>query len=111
MTEDRDGAEAFHAAAELFRALGDPERLRLLTLLADGERTVGELADLAGASLSVVSQRLRVLRLEGLLDRRRDGRHQHYRLADRHVADLIANALAHASEDHPTEDHPTGGRS
>jgi len=47
------------AAADLFRVLGDPERLRLLVLLADG----------VGGSVSVVSQRLRVLRLEGLLTR------------------------------------------
>lgn len=96
--EGRYGEEAFDAAAELFRTLGDPERLRLLTLLAGGERTVTELAQAAGAGLSVVSQRLRVLRLEGLLTRRRDGRNQYYGLADRHVADLITNALAHASE-------------
>lgn len=91
-------AEAFDAAAELFRTLGDAERLRLLTLLARGERTVTELAEAAGAGLSAVSQRLRVLRLEGLLTRRRDGRNQYYGLADRHVAELISNALAHASE-------------
>jgi len=98
-TDDR----AVVAAADLFRVLGDPERLRLLVLLADGERTVTQLADGVGGSVAVVSQRLRVLRLEGLLTRRREGRHQHYRLADRHVADLIANALAHAGDDHDQE--------
>lgn len=91
------------AAAELFRALGDPERLRMLAVLADGELTVTQLATAVGAGISVVSQRLRVLRLEGLLTRRRDGRNQYYALTDHHVADLIANALAHAGEDHSTK--------
>jgi ArsR family transcriptional regulator len=47
---------------------------------------------------STVSQRLRILRSEGLIARRRDGNHVYYALADRHVADLILNALAHAGE-------------
>ena len=47
---------------------------------------------------STVSQRLRILRSEGLIVRRRDGNHLYYALADRHVADLIDNALAHATE-------------
>jgi hypothetical protein len=52
----------------------------------------------AGEKFSTVSQRLRVLRAEGLVVRRRAGVHLHYRLSDRHVADLVANALAHATE-------------
>jgi ArsR family transcriptional regulator len=45
-----------------------------------------------------VSQRLKVLRTEGLIRRRRDGLHVYYALADAHVSDLVANALAHAGE-------------
>lgn len=91
---------ALASAADLFRAIGDQERLRLLTILSGGERCVSELAETVGATLSTVSQRLRVLRVEGLLKRRREGRHVYYSLADDHVAGLIANALEHASEDH-----------
>jgi ArsR family transcriptional regulator, lead/cadmium/zinc/bismuth-responsive transcriptional repressor len=59
---------------------------------------VTELADATGASLSAVSQRLRVLRAEGLVATRRAGRHIFYALTDHHVAELIGNALAHATE-------------
>lgn len=92
--------DAFESAAGLFRAVGDPERLRILAILARGECCVTELAEAVGAGLSTVSQRLRVLRSEGLLQRRRDGKHIYYSLADGHVSELIANALDHASEDH-----------
>lgn len=85
-------------AAQLFRALGDAPRLQLLQLLRDGERCVTELVEAVGEKFSTVSQRLRVLRSEGLVLRRRKGTHIYYALADRHVADLIANALAHADE-------------
>lgn len=85
-------------ASRLFRALGDVPRLEILRLLAEGERCVTEIVALAGEKFSTVSQRLRVLRAEGLVVRRRKGTHIFYALADRHVADLIHNALAHAEE-------------
>jgi len=89
---------ALDRAAALFRALGDPARLRLLVLLEQGERCVSELVDVLGEKFPTVSQRLRLLRIEGLVVRRRDGNHLHYALADRHVADLVKTALEHAAE-------------
>lgn len=90
--------EAYERAAAIFRALGDTPRMRLLAQLAEGERCVSDLAEALREGLSAVSQRLRLLRAEGLVARRRDGRHIFYRLANHHVADLIDNALAHAGE-------------
>ena len=104
----RDSDAAFERAAGLFRAAGDVSRLRLLALLAEGEWCVSELSETLGEGLSTISQRLRLLRAESLVTRRREGRHIHYTLADKHVADLIRNALDHASErtDGPsTHDH------
>jgi ArsR family transcriptional regulator, lead/cadmium/zinc/bismuth-responsive transcriptional repressor len=91
---------AYHRAAGFFRAAGDEQRLRLLALLAAGEWCVTDLAEVAGAGMSTVSQRLRVLRSEGLVVGRREGKHVFYSLADDHVAELIANALEHAEEPH-----------
>lgn len=86
-------------ASRLFRAIGDPARLRLLlSKLAQGEMCVTELAVSEGESLSTISQRLRVLRSENIIVRRRRGKHISYGLADQHVMDLVFNALAHASE-------------
>jgi len=66
--------------------------------LAGGESCVTEIVQTLGEKFSTVSQRLRLLRGEGLVRRRRDGTHLHYALADQHVMDLIHNALAHAAE-------------
>lgn len=90
--------EAYRRAAALFRVAGDVERLRLLAQLAHGEWCVTELADATGASLSTVSQRLRVLRDDDLVATRRQGKHVYYALADQHVAHMIDNVLAHAGE-------------
>ena len=89
---------ALDRAARLFRALGDAPRLRLLHLLLPGEACVSELVEVSGEKFPTVSQRLRILRTEGLVSRRRDGSHVYYGLADAHVRSLVANALAHAGE-------------
>src|SRR3984957_15683236 len=90
--------EAFERAAALFRTAGDVSRLQLLERLASGEWCVTELAQAAGTGLSSVSQQLRLLRAEHIVRRRRVGKHIYYSLADRHVIDLIRNALEHAAE-------------
>ena len=89
---------ALERASRLFRAIGDPARLRILSRLAQGEMCVTELAAAEGESLSTISQRLRVLRSENIIVRRRRGKHINYGLADQHVMDLVFNALAHATE-------------
>jgi len=89
---------AIERAARLFRAIGDEARLRILARLADGPCCVTDLALAEGESLSTISQRLRVLRGEHLLVRRRDGRHIAYALADDHVLDIVRSALVHAGE-------------
>ncbi len=89
---------ALDAASRIFRAMGDPPRLRTLAMLGQGEACVSEIAAVTGEELSTISQRLRVLRAENLLVRRRQGKHILYSLADQHVSGLIFNALAHATE-------------
>ncbi|MCH2108814.1 MAG: metalloregulator ArsR/SmtB family transcription factor [Polyangiaceae bacterium] len=85
-------------AARIFQALGDPGRLRLLAILAQDETCVSELAALLKEELSTVSHRLRLLRAEGIVQRRRVGRHVHYSLLDHHVQELLQNAFEHAEE-------------
>ena len=90
------GEAAVERASRIFRALGDGARLRLLVRLAGREACVSDVAEAECEEISTISQRLRVLRNEGLVSRRRQG--IVYGLADQHVVDLIRNALAHASE-------------
>ncbi|MFO0849821.1 MAG: helix-turn-helix domain-containing protein [Gemmataceae bacterium] len=96
---------ALDRAARLFRAMGDGPRLRLLHLLAAGEGCVTELVEDSGRSSPPCPSGCRVLRSEGLVARRRVGLHVYYSLADRHVADLVANALAHAGELNGSKPH------
>lgn len=97
-TLPRPAPAQLRQAAEIFRAMGDADRLRLLEVLRHGEMCVSEIVAAVGDKFSTISQRLRILRDEGLVERRREGTHLYYRLADQHVLDLIDNALAHAAE-------------
>src|SRR5262249_8666719 len=89
---------ALEKTAQLYRALGDAARLQILRLLIERELCVTEIVAALDEKFSTVSQRLRILRAERLVVRRREGTHIFYALADRHVADLIHNALAHSEE-------------
>lgn len=69
------------AAAQLLKALGNTDRLLLLCQLVEGERSVGELERLLGIQQPTLSQQLAVLRREGLVATRREGKQVFYRIA------------------------------
>jgi ArsR family transcriptional regulator, lead/cadmium/zinc/bismuth-responsive transcriptional repressor len=85
-------------ASAMFRALGDPSRLRLLARLSEGEVCVSELAALEDEKLSTVSARLQMLHAVRLVKRRRAAKHIFYAVADDHVLQLVQSALGHAAE-------------
>ncbi len=93
-------ATRLHHGSRIFAMLADPTRLELLWHLTNGSATVGELADRVEASRTAVSQHLAKLRLAGLVDVTRAGRHQHYALRGGHLARLVREGLNHA--DHIT---------
>ncbi|MFM7972385.1 MAG: ArsR/SmtB family transcription factor [Betaproteobacteria bacterium] len=68
-------------ACRLLKALSNPDRLLLLCQLSQGEKTVGELESLVGIVQPTLSQQLGVLREEGLVSTRREGKHIHYTLS------------------------------
>ena len=95
---------AIARAAAIFRALGDPGRLRLLHHLEAGERCVSDLAGDIGTKLSTLSQQLRLLHAERIVARRREGKHIYSTLADDHVRALLRAALDHAGEARTDDD-------
>jgi DNA-binding transcriptional ArsR family regulator len=72
-------------SVDVFHAISDPTRRRLLTLMANSELPVNELASAFAMSRPAISQHLRVLLQAGLVLERRVGRERHYRL---HAAPL-----------------------
>jgi len=74
--------EALEQVAEFFQALSEPSRLRLLNLLREGERKVGELAELAGSTPANVSRHMALLQSRGLVTREGRGNCVYYAIAD-----------------------------
>jgi ArsR family transcriptional regulator, zinc-responsive transcriptional repressor len=91
------GAETERAAG-LFRALSAPLRLAILRRLDAAPSCVHELVESTGASQSLVSQHLKVLRAAQLVRGERRGKEVVYSIMDAHVNSLISEALAHTAE-------------
>ena len=80
--------------AKYFRTLGDPTRLRILELVNEQERSVGEIVETLGLQQSKVSNHLACLRWCGFVTTRREHRTVYYSVADPRVAGLIATGRA-----------------
>ncbi len=93
---DLPGARDLTGMTEIFSALADPTRLRIVAALASTELCVCDLAATVGLSQSAVSHQLRVLRDRGLVRSRKEGRRAYYRLDDDHVSTLYRQAFDHA---------------
>jgi DNA-binding transcriptional ArsR family regulator len=86
--------------AQLFKAFSDPSRLRILSVLVNAEKNVGEIAALTGLSESAASHQLRGLRQIHLVSARREGRQVFYALEDQHIATLYQMGLEHLEHEH-----------
>ena len=100
----RSGEPIAELKADLFKAMAHPARIRILEVLAGGERTVGELQPAVGIELSHLSQQLAVLRKAGLVTSRKAGSSVIYGLKDPLVSEvlrvakqLLINSLAETS--------------
>ncbi|AQQ55185.1 ArsR/SmtB family transcription factor [Planococcus lenghuensis] len=104
MTAGRRGpldmdAETVERVSQLFKALSDPTRLRILSLLFHRECAVNQIAEALGLKQSTVSHQLRLLKNFQLVKCRRQGTTIFYSHADRHVVDVLHQMIEHAQHD------------
>lgn len=95
----RDSLLDVAGLSELFKALADETRTRILYLLSQRELCVCDLALIMEMSLPAVSHHLRLLKVMRLVSYRREGKQVYYRLNDDHVTDLIQTARQHYLEE------------
>jgi len=81
-------------AASVLRTLANEDRLLLLCQISQGEKSVGELEELLDLHQPTLSQQLGVLRAEGLVETRRDGKRIFYSIADQKVLALLETMYA-----------------
>ncbi|MEO0561468.1 MAG: metalloregulator ArsR/SmtB family transcription factor [Chloroflexota bacterium] len=86
--------------SELYKALGDPTRIRIMSALSVSSLCVGDIATLLGMSQSAISHQLRVLRSAGLVKYHKSGKHVIYELDDDHVHSIFGSGLDHIHHQH-----------
>lgn len=84
--------------AELFKIFGDSSRIKILFLLLQMEQPVTSIADNLGMTQSAVSHQLRILKTNGLVKFRREGKSLIYSLSDDHVSEILTLGLDHIGE-------------
>ncbi len=82
-----------------FKVMGDPTRLKILTVLLGGNLCVMHISEAVGMSQSAVSHQLAILRGANLVKVSRNGKTQIYSIADEHVRLILDMALLHSCED------------
>ena len=89
--------EALQQVASYFQTLAEPTRLRILNILREGERNVGDLAQMCGYTAANVSRHLSLMTKNGLVTREGRGTSVYYRFADESVyalCDLVCDNIA-----------------
>lgn len=102
------GEEICAPLAEMFAALANPARARIVHALVHTDATTSGLASMMGLSPPRVSQHLRLLRNLRIVKRRRKGRQVFYSLADAHISVLITLSLTHLREERGYAPLPAG---
>ena len=83
----------------LLNIASDFTRLKIMYTISEGEKSVNEIVSEVGASQSLVSHQLKILRKANLVSTRREGTHVFYALADDHVIALLNVVYEHVTEE------------
>ena len=98
--------EVFELAAELFRVMSAPMRLKIISSLCNGEKNVGELLREIDTTQPNMSQHLNTLYLSGVLGKRREGVQIFYRIINENIVTLcraVCTQIAIGHDPHRTD--------
>jgi DNA-binding transcriptional ArsR family regulator len=95
LTEARLHDDTANDLAELFKALGDPTRVKMIHALLSSELCVHDLCVVLGMAQSAVSHQLRYLRNVRMVKRRKEGKTVYYSIDDDHVKEIFIQTLKH----------------
>lgn len=96
--KEMPSAENIYLVTELFRALGDETRTRILSVLAEGEICVCHISKILNMTKSAISHQLKVLKMVRLVKSRKSGKEVYYSLDDEHIFKIYKAAIEHVSE-------------
>lgn len=92
--------ETILAVSQIFKALSDPTRIRILNLICCHECAVNDIAEQLGMNQSAVSHQLRLLKNMRIVKFRREGTTIYYSCDDEHIIRLLHETIEHATHGH-----------
>lgn len=95
--------QEWYRLTEFFKVLGDPNRIKIIFQISEEKICVGEIAKRLCVSESAVSHHLQVLKMNGLVTQKREGKSIFYELSDDHVHSILKLAIEHATEERRTK--------
>ena len=84
-------------SVNIFKALGDNTRLKIVEVLMSGEANVNSLVGLLGMTQSAISHQLKILKLNGIIKSERKGKEVYYSLDDSHIETIVKTVIEHTS--------------
>ena len=97
----------YEVVSDYFGLLAEPTRLKILSAICDGERSVTDIVERVGASQTNVSRHLNLMYGKGVLKRRRDGQMSFYSIVDPNVVTLCRTACVHMASQLDERSVPT----
>lgn len=91
--------DSLERVTTLFKALGDPTRAKILSVLFQEELCVHDIAYLLEMSQSAISHQLRVLNAANITKKRKDGKMVYYSLKDNHIKNIVSQAYEHVAHE------------
>ncbi len=98
ISEKMPDEETLFDLAELFKIFGDSTRIKILFALLESELCVSDIAVLLQMTQSAISHQLRVLKANGLVKYRREGKVLIYSLSDDHITSILSQGMEHIEE-------------
>lgn len=98
IAEKMPDEETLFDLAELFKIFGDSTRIKILFALLESELCVGDISSLLRITQSAVSHQLRILKTNGLVKYRREGKVLIYSLSDNHITSILSQGMEHVEE-------------
>ena len=87
--------EDFLELADIYKLMGSETRLKIVCLIADGEKSVSDICEGVGMNASAVSHQLKEMKLHKIVCARKCGQTVYYKLCDHHVINILKAAIEH----------------
>lgn len=97
MLKGENDMNSLDKSVNIFKALGDNTRLKIVEALIEKDANVNSLVVMLGMTQSAISHQLKILKLNGIIKSERKGKEVYYSLDDSHIETIVRSVIEHTS--------------